>query len=122
MFTWHDGDFDLIKGIPDLQRLFAPVESQVEAVSYAIAATGYWADFGFEAVKGYRYFTDSIEGTHVTETETGYVVNLFGSQVCGCGLHTNYRVDVTVTGEGNITVGERIPLYEDPGQDGLCVD
>lgn len=122
LFTWHDGDFDLIKGIPDLQRLFAPVESPVEAVSYAIAATGYWAEYGLDTVKGYRYFTDTIEDTHVIETGTGYVVNLFGYQVCGCGPHTFYRVDVTVTREGDVIVGERIPLYEDPEQDGMCVD
>jgi len=122
MFTWHDGEFDLIKGIPDLKRLFAPVESEEEAVSYAVAATGYWAEYGFESVKGYRYFADTIEETHVVVTEDGYMVNLFGFIVCGCGPHTNYRVDVTVTKDGDVTVGERIPLYEDPEQDGMCVD
>ncbi len=122
MFTWHDGEFDLIKGVPDLKRLFTPVESEVEAVSYAVAATGYRAEYGFEPVKGYRFFTDTIEETHVVEVDEGYVVNLFGYVICGCGPHTNYRVDVTVTKDGDVSVGEPIPLFEDPEQDGLCVD
>lgn len=122
MITWHDGEFDLIKGIPDLKRLFAPVESEAEAVSYAVAATGYRAEFGFEVVEGYRYLTNTIEETHAVATEDGYVVNLFGYVICGCGPHTNYRVDVTVSREGAVSIGEPIPLYEDPEQDGLCVD
>ncbi|MBP8857917.1 MAG: hypothetical protein KBG60_07845 [Anaerolineaceae bacterium] len=39
-----------------------------------------------------------------------------------CGPHPNYRIDVTVTKAGDISIGQPIPLYEDPDQDGLCVD
>ncbi len=122
MFTWQDEGFVLIKGMPDLQRLFAPVETPAEAVSFAVAATGFWAGYDTTINKEYRYLVDTIEDTHVLETENGYMVNLFGYRVCGCGPHTYYRVDVTVTKDGDVTAGKPIPLYENPDEDGLCVD
>lgn len=122
MLTWHEGSFDIIKGVPDMQKFFAPVDSPEEAISYAVAATGYWAEFGVEVHKDYRYLSDEIEDTHAVETGNGYVVNLFGWQLCGCGPHTYYRVDVTVSRDGEVSLSDRIPLYEKPEDDGVCID
>lgn len=123
MLAYRDGKFEVIKGVPDLQKVFAPIESSTEAISYAVAATGYWAGFQMEADENLRYLAEKIEDTHAVETDAGYIVNLFGYQLCGCGPHTYYRVDVTLTRDGEImAISDRIPLYEDPADDGKCID
>jgi len=42
--------------------------------------------------------------------------------VCGCGPHSHYLVKYLVKTTGDITISETIKLYEDPEEDGLCVD
>ena len=120
--VYRDGEFQLLRSEADMRVHFAPVTSADEALSWALAATGSTPYFDPEPIRGYRYLVDELEGTHVTETEDGYRINLFHYQLCGCGPHTTSMTEVLLSEDGHITIGEITPVYEDPEEDGLCVD
>jgi hypothetical protein len=104
------------------REAFAPIESPEEALSFALAVTGLSAYFGLEARRGFRYFADEMEDTHVVEVEGGYLVHLYHYQFCGCGPHTTSAIDVRVTTGGDVVRVSQEVLYEDPAEDDLCVD
>jgi len=114
------GKYGLIKNIADLQAVFAPIETPQEAISYAIAATGYSPFFDHQPQPGIRYFVNQMEETHAVETPQGYRVNLVDDRFCGCGPHTVTSVEVTVTRDGEVSVGAPQPLYQDPELDTVC--
>jgi hypothetical protein len=118
----RDGQTQLVNNLAELQAAFAPIETPDEALSYAMAASGFEAQYGYKADSSYRYKVQQVEDTHVDTTGTGYVVHLFDSYICGCGPHAYKSVDVTVTRDGQIEVGQRQPVSEDPKMDGLCID
>lgn len=119
----HDGEFQVLATVADLQALFAPITSADEALSYALAATDYSAYYGLTVEPGYDYFEKTLEDTHVTEADDGtYTVHLFAYQFCGCGPHVTSSVAVRVSGDGQITKGAFAPAFKDPAEDGLCVD
>lgn len=118
----REGQFMLVDDQEALQAAFTPIDSPEEALSYALAATGLEAYFNLRRELGYRYFVDNLEDTQVVETSNGYEINLYHYQVCGCGPHTTSIVSVQVSRKGEITQAEPVPAYEDPAEDGLCVD
>jgi hypothetical protein len=119
---WSEGDFKLVQSGADLAAQYAPIASPDEALSYALAATGLGVRYGLEPQQGYRYYVDELQDTHVLEVEDGYEVLLYDYEVCGCGPHTTYAVTVKVTHDGEIKEVLRKEVYEDPAEDGLCVD
>jgi len=122
LVVWQDEGYRLLKNVEDLKAVYAPIETPEEAYSYALAATGLEAHFDLEPVRGFRYHVSALEETHVEEIEDGYRVHLFHYRLCGCGPHTTSTTTVGVGKDGSVQVGEFIPLFEDPEQDGLCVD
>lgn len=119
---WRDGEFEVLQSQEDLAEVFAPVDSPEEALSYALAVTGLGVRYGLEPVKGYRYFVDELQDSHVIEEQDGYEVTLYDYQLCGCGPHTTEAVVVHVTRDGEVQEIDRWDVYEDPDEDGLCVD
>jgi hypothetical protein len=117
-----DGQYLMLSSIEDMQKTYAPITSADEALSYALATTGLSAYFGFEAPRGFRYFVNQLEDSHVVESDQGYLVYLYDYQLCGCGPHTFSYVEVLINPNGNVQETGRIPVYEDPEQDTLCVD
>lgn len=117
-----DGQFQVLHSLDELKAIYAPITSENEALSYALAATGQSAYYGQIATKGWRYFVNQLEDTHVVATDKGYLVYLYDYQLCGCGPHTTEYVEVLVTSDGEIEETGRTPAFEDPEQDGLCVD
>jgi hypothetical protein len=114
--------FTAIQIFEDLQEVYAPIESPNEALSYALAATGLEAKYGIQRQPGFRYFQESLEDTFVTERGGGYELLLYHYQVCGCGPHTTSAVRLRVSRDGTIEEVSNNPVYEDPAEDGLCVD
>lgn len=114
--------FQVIHDLDELQAAFAPVESPEEALSYAVAATGFSPWYDVKVERSYRYFVKTLEDTRVQETPQGYRINLYYYQVCGCGPHTTSMVEVLVGQDGSLQKGEFIPVMENPEEDGLCVD
>jgi hypothetical protein len=118
----RDGQFVLLKSLADLQKAYAPITSEDEALSYAIAATGLPAYFDFEAPRGFRYFVDGLEDSHVIANDQGYLVYLYDYKFCGCGPHTTFYVEVLIKADGTVEETGRTPVFEDPEQDSLCID
>jgi hypothetical protein len=126
--VYRDGQFQVIGSWLELQEVFAPIESPDEALSFAIALTGYSAYYGLEVEPGLTYFVDTLEDTHVVDTDDGsetpggYRVHLFYYELCGCGPHDTVSAKVFVTRSGQISSVERESVFKDPQDDGLCID
>ena len=119
---FRDGNFEVLSTLDELSATYAPIESPEEALSYSLAATGLEARYGQQRELGYRYFVNHLEDTYVRQVDEGYQINLYDYQVCGCGPHTTSIVTVEVFANGNIHTLEEQPAYENPEEDGLCVD
>lgn len=104
------------------KNTFAPIDSEVEALSYTMGVTGYAAQFGLEANRSIRYFVDRIEDTHIQQAQDGYLVNLFDYRLCGCGPHPTYTIEILVHTNGDWQELGRTKVFEDPQEDSLCVD
>ncbi|MBD1938852.1 hypothetical protein H6F73_16280 [Microcoleus sp. FACHB-68] len=117
-----DNEFKEIATKEAFQKFFAPVEKPEEALSFAVALTKSYPRSKITVPKEFRVFVPKIKDTSVKKIASGYQVNLFDYQVCGCGPHPHYAVDYTVTKTGEVTEISREKIYEDPKQDGLCVD
>jgi hypothetical protein len=117
-----DGDLKTLKSVADLQQTYAPIETEQEALSYALAVTGLGVRYGLTAQADLRYFVDELEDTHVKTIPQGYQAHLFDYKLCGCGPHPTYTVDVLVTRDGQVRELSREKIYEDPAEDKLCVD
>lgn len=115
-------EFRLLKNQDDFADVFAPIDSADEALGYALAHGSYSAYYGLAPERGLRYLTDMVEDTHVEETENGYLLHLFYYQFFGCGPHTTSAIDVRVTTAGMVEEVDVQAMYENPDQDGLCVD
>jgi hypothetical protein len=121
----EEGGYRLVSTIEDLQVLYAPIDTPEKALAYAVAATGYRPAYHMEEDldPSFRFFTTVLEETHVIKEDDGsYRVNLFFYRLCGCGPHGEYQFIVHVTQNGEIGVDEPQVLWEDPSQDGMCVD
>jgi hypothetical protein len=117
-----DGQFQVLKTQEDLKATYVPIESPYEALSYALASTGLEAYYDLETPLSYRYKMDKLEDSHVVETPDGYDVLLYHKQICGCGPHTISAVRLSVNPAGDVKELESTPAYEDPKEDGLCID
>lgn len=112
----------LIDSQEKLADLYAPIESENEALSYAIAATGLSAVYDLPEKTNMKWYTDKVEETYVTESGGGYLVHLFDTFLCGCGPHVVRSVDLIVSTDGSITFSDAVDAYSDPEMDGLCID
>ena len=119
---YQNGEFKLLKTEEDLRRVFAPIESPDEALSYVLAVRNLSAYYGIQYDPAYEYEVDTIEDTYITPDADGYLVHLFHDQVFGCGPHWISEIDVHVSFNGNIEERSSRQLFRDPQLDDLCVD
>lgn len=117
-----DDETRLVDSLESMAQLYAPIDSPEEALSYAIAVSGYSALYDIDAIKRPKFYTSPVEETFVREIDGGYLVHLFNTYLCGCGPHITRSVDVTVTVDGSVTYSEPLDAFSDPQYDDLCVD
>ena len=118
----QNGEFVLLKTEEEFRRLFAPIESPDEALSYVLAIRNLSASYGSQYNPAYEYEVDTIEDTYVTSDSDGYLVHLFHDQAFGCGPHWISEVDVHVSVEGKVEEVASKPIFRDPNLDDLCID
>lgn len=107
------GKYRLIIKKSEFKKIFAPVESTDEAISYAMAMTSLEARFDIDPNANVDYLVDVIHETHAEETLDGYLVYLFDwSHKMGCDTHPFYAVKVLVTREGDVHEVERQEIYK----------
>lgn len=112
----------LVDSTEMMAKIFAPIDSVEEALSYTIATTGYAALFDLETIKKPTLYIDQVEESFVEEIDNGYIVHLFDTFLCGCGPHVMQSVAVTVLQDGSIQIAEPVDALSDPQYDDLCVD
>ena len=120
--VYQEGEIVLLKTEEDLRKLFAPVESPEEALSFVLAAKNLSAAYGFQYDPAYVYDVDKIEDTYVRPDADGYLVHVFHDQPFGCGQHWTSEVDVHVSANGTIEERSGRQIFRDPGMDDVCVD
>lgn len=113
-------DFKLIESAEDFKSEFAPVETKEEALAFAVALTSSLSRYDTSAPEGYFSVSSTITPTYANETENGYIVHLFDSQLCGCGTHPYYAVDYLVGKDGNVTEIARQEVYNSTRM--ICFD
>ena len=119
--AYRDGQFIQIKNQDDLKAAFGPVDSADEALSFALAATGFKALYDLKN-ENMRYLVPKIEDTQVMLEENQYRISLYSFATCGCGPHSMSLRVVLVKFPGDVVRNDPLPVWEDPTQDGLCVD
>ena len=110
----------LISSREEFLSIFAPVETKEEALAFAVALTSSLPRYDTSVPEGYFRVASSIRPTYEKETEEGYLVHLFDSELCGCGSHPYYAIDYLVTKTGNVTELSREKVYDSTMQ--ICVD
>ena len=118
----QNSEFVLLKTEEEFRRLFAPIESSEEALSYVLAVKNLSAYYGLKHDPAYKYEVNTIEDTYITPDSDDFLVHLFYDQVFGCGPHWTSEVDVRVSIEGHVEEIASKPIFRDPNLDELCVD
>lgn len=117
-----NGELILLDSVESMAAMYAPIESAEEALSYALATTGYSAVYDLESTPNLKLMVDPLEESYVTETPEGYTAHLFDTFLCGCGPHIIRSVEVQVSRDGKVTQSQPMDAYRDPDIDDLCVD
>lgn len=119
---YQNGEFVLIKTEEELRKLFAPIESPEEALSYVLAAKNLSAYYGIQYDPSYEYEVDTIEDTYVIRATDGYLVHLFHDRAFGCGPHWISEIDVHVSAAGSMVERSSRQLFRNPDLDDVCFD
>ena len=115
-----DGEFRSISTADEFKSYFAPVETPLEALSFAVALTDSVPRYDTSPPDGYFQVASTIEPTSVKKVEGGFEVRLFNMEVCGCGTHPYYAVDYLVTTSGDVTELSRQKVYDSSMM--ICMD
>jgi hypothetical protein len=115
-------NYVVINNKKDLQKTFAPINTPQAALSYAILNTRYFATFDEDFFKSrYKYYGINPEVSFIKKDGQNYMVHLFHYQQFGCD-HPYFSALFKVTPGGEVTLIESKKSFEDPKDNGLCVD
>ncbi|PKN98684.1 MAG: hypothetical protein CVU42_10730 [Chloroflexi bacterium HGW-Chloroflexi-4] len=117
-----DGEIQLVDSAEGLKDLFAPIESEDEALSYAVAVTGLTPLNDLNSHPFYKRYTRPLVESHSIFDGNLFTVNLYDDYICGCGPHIVTMVTVTVQQDGTFSKSEPINAFSDPKTNGMCID
>lgn len=120
--VFMDGKVQMLDSKQKFAEVFAPIESKEEALSYAVAVTGYSPMYDLESIEGLEIVSRKVEETYVKKIKGGYIVHLFDYFLCHCGPFVIKSVDVTVYVDGSISISDKADAYHDPRWDNVCID
>jgi hypothetical protein len=120
--VFRSGTYSLLSTADEFKAAFAQITTPEEAISYAQAITGLELQFDLKTDLHTSYQQRVLEDSYAKTSGDGYDVLMFDKQFCGCGPHTLYQVIVHVSKAGDVTIGEKLPLFDDPAMKGMCVD
>jgi len=120
----ENGRYRVLKSKADFYAAAKPVTTEAQALSVAVAITGVPPAYGLKVDPSFRYFASTLEDTYVTGGgDDDFIVhNLRAYQQFGCGPHTTSLLTVRVPRVGAVSEISTVKAFEDPKQDGLCVD
>lgn len=107
-----DGEPVVIRTPMEMRSFYAPIRSEAEALSYAIAYTNMNVRTKFSDPGGFTWFhVLSVETTHVESLRGGFLVNLFRETYCGCGPIQLIEEDFFVARDGSLTTVGQERIY-----------
>jgi hypothetical protein len=109
----RDGKKELVTSLDTVRTLFAPIDSDKEALAYALIASGLYEQYGQKQTSENEYLAKKIEDSYVETTDAGYVVHLFDFRFCGCGKHETSAVAIQVSKDGDVKELSRQMVYRD---------
>jgi len=113
--------FKLINNRKELQKVYAPISTDQEALAYAILYTRSFAVFdNFYKDKNFK-FLNKKEITSVSKSGSGFIVRVFSYKTFGCD-HPYYMHTMRVNQDGTIELINKVAAFKDPADDSLCVD
>jgi hypothetical protein len=112
----------MVDSVEGLAAIYAPIDSEPEALSYALAATGFSALYNLESIENIQVYSDPLEETFISKSSEAFIIHLFDTSMCGCGPHIVKSVDITVNTDGSILIGSPVDAYSDPALDAICAD
>ncbi len=119
-----ESDFQEVATAEKFRKFFAPVDSEREALSFALALTRSHPLKEIEMPDGYiaEVQLASIQPTYVKADKDGFIVRLFDYECGGCELHYYYSIDYLVSTTGVVEERSRQNLYRNPAEDNRCQD
>lgn len=112
----------LIDSERKFKEVFAPIESEQEAISYVAYLTRTYPRYDIDKKRRYRVYSTHFPSTYAKRVEGGFEVLLHDNKKYGCGPHPYFYKIFKVTDSGDIKLIENVKMYEDPEDDALCVD
>lgn len=116
-------NYIVINNEEELRKIYAPITSKNEALSFAILSTRWFAIFDNAFFKNsYKYFGYYKPRTSYVEQDGNeYTVHLFAYQTFGCS-HPYFTVTATITRDGTIYNIIEKEAFFDPQDGNICVD
>ena len=121
MLIKKDNQIVLISNAEDLKRVFAPVDNEEEAISFACALTHSIPLYDFDLSRKNKYLKKCIFKSHVNKVRNGYIVNLFHYNHFGCPPHQMCQFTYLVKRSGDVVMLSEEIIYEDT-ENHWCVD
>jgi hypothetical protein len=103
----------IISSESELKKIFAPVESPAEAISFVCALTHSKPLYVFDLSIRNKYYKKILNKTFVSIQDNDYVVRLYHFERFGCYPHSMYLITYLVTRNGDIKELSREKIYED---------
>jgi hypothetical protein len=110
----NEDDYVLVSS-EESSKTWLPIDSPAEALSYAQLVTGLEAFYGFTYDPTLMYFAESVEGSHVTQTDGGFEMNLFNFAACSCEPWINSQITIRVDQAGLVTWVDAVPVFMTTG-------
>jgi hypothetical protein len=112
----------LINNRKELQKTYAPISSEPEALAYATLYTKSFAAFeDFFSKKNFEYFGDKPRISYSIKKGDHFIVQLFSYTAFGCN-HPYYVETMQVNTDGSVKLLSKAKSFKDPADDGLCAD
>ncbi|MBO3272429.1 hypothetical protein [Hymenobacter defluvii] len=113
-----------IKNRSELKKIFSPISSKQEALSFACAYADYFpiTDLSFYNNKEDYYYLRNKDISSIDSLNSYYIVHLYDYETFGCGPHPYYAVDVKVYTSGEVKELTRNEAFRNPDTDNQCVD
>ncbi|SOE22266.1 hypothetical protein SAMN06298216_2713 [Spirosomataceae bacterium TFI 002] len=118
----NKGAFELIDTKTKFNDFFLPISDEEEALAYVSIMTETSCEYEFDIKFKYRTFVKNINKSYAIQVKNGFETLTFDYDLFGCGPHSHYSVKNFVDYNGNIRLIEKRKIYENPEEDGLCVD
>lgn len=116
------GSLILIDTKDKFKEFFAPIENEQEALSYTAYLTRTYPEYDIHINPNYRIYSKSFPSTYAKRINGGFEVLLHDKEVFGCGPHSYVYKIFTVSNSGTINLIRSVKMFENPQEDGLCID